>query len=212
MKYKHGFIGNSSSASYYIRRGNNHTRDTRKMSGGGGGSANETLTCSGSTLDSYYSWHPATTGVMKARMVTPVANGWEAAGDRVKSISFKFFGVTRRDHDAANLSHTVPHTADVFSASANWRTYYTYSVDTTATGYQLKKGIPWASPATVGSGLSRGAGTGETSGFDISVGWTGSVLVINGAYSQSGGSTTMSCAICITNFSAEQDEQSHISS
>ncbi len=203
MKYKHGFIGNSSSASYYIRRGYRSTVDGT-MDGFGGGTAAEEGVSTGHTTDSYYSWHPRTTAVMRASLVVPIANGAET-NTGVNEISFRFYGLVRRDHAAANVTEATEYDDASFATGAHWATNWLYTVDT-STDYSMGVDDSW--DLTLGdAGLVQGApGDYEESGFELDVSWDGEALRIVGSYSKPSGSHVMSCAIGINGFTATQDE------
>ena len=132
MKYKHGFIGNSSSASYYIRRGRHSSRyGSSGLVSTGNNIAAKNIKSVAHAIDSYYSWHPARRGVMHARMVIPIGNGdkfTSSPSTGVKEISFYVYGVIRPGHDAAwNIAAPVngektpnAHNASVFTTGVNW--------------------------------------------------------------------------------------------
>jgi len=206
VKYKHGFIGNSSSASYYIRRGYTASKNQVLSSDSGDDTAVAALSADGYVTNSYYSWHPKTTGFMNSSMVIPVVNGDEGFTG-VTRFSFRFYGLVRKDHGAAlvnqetafNREHALFTDGNVF-----WATNYNYTVYTTD-AYSLNPGVTW-SLSRGDSRLVRSGGDGSTDGFDLKVNWTGSALRITGSHAQRTGDSTMSVAGGIIGFSVAQDE------
>ncbi len=207
MKYKHGFIGNSSSASYYIRRGSRSTWDGRVW--GETEPADESAvlyTGVGHTSDSYYSWHPNTNAVMKASLAVPVARGAESTTG-VNSFSFVFYGVVRKDWLASGITHNTESTHPLFITNALWKTYWTYTVDTTVVGYELGADDDWELNLGDAALVQGGVGCGETSGFGLKVSWDGRTLRVVGDYAKDSGSHIMSCAVGLKSFTAFQDNE-----
>lgn len=206
MKYKHGFIGNSSSASYYIRRGANKTVDAGLEIESGSGTDTATYVSNGVVYDSWYAWHPKRTGKMNASVVIPVANGGISSGVGVKEVKFWAYGLVRSDDQARLVTDSTVSGDDLFTDSkVVFKVYSQYSIDTTASGFELG-GSAWASEATVGSGISVETGDVTQTGFNLVANWDGSSLVIRAEFEQSSGSAITSCAIGIKDLEVIQDE------
>ncbi len=191
MKYKHGFIGNSSSASYYIRRGENGSRNANAVITSPASSSAEVAISGGHTYDSYYSWHPNSTGRMQASLVVPIHNAYISKGG-VTSISFWFYAASIPGHAAAGFS---PATVDTAFAGLSPIGCCRF-IEISGKNYKNE----WSQTLTG----TPGSGKGSLTGVTLTVAWDGSRLKINGSFKQPT-STTMSCAIGIHSFTAVQD-------
>lgn len=163
MKYKHGFIGNSSSASYYIRKvyiTKTNTVYVPKVVNnyfqrpGSGGVGNGTLTyengtaatdeavlsSTGYATESLYSWHPHNTAHMRASMsVNVIKGGEEEVGDNegingVKEISFRAYGAVCTDFDASTITSATAYNDDAF-ANAKYGVSRLYTLKTESGNY-----------------------------------------------------------------------------
>lgn len=212
MKYKHGFIGNSSSASYYIRRGANKTIDASLEIQSGEGTDTAIYTSSGVVYDSWYAWNNKRTGKMSAKSVIPFSNADISSGTGVKEVKFYAYGLVRDDRDARLVTDATEYVSDYFNdTGVVFKVYSEYFVDTeTDPAYNLTKGVAWADAATVSNGAlevtANGDGSGEQDGFNVSVNWDGVTLTISANFEQETTKNLTSCAIGIKKLVVTQDE------
>ncbi len=209
MKYKHGFIGNSSSASYYIRRSAHGRVDRSPVVPNHGNENTEVIFSGGKAWDSYYSWHPKTTAKMRTSVVTSVRAGeGEGSIDGVKSITFEFYAYAVAGHHVRGYT---PGSSHCNKGPLHVQGSATIAT-TAATGRKLTQGTAWTVPATPGAGIVFVGVTNSQSlphsNVTLTATWTGSLLKINGTLNRNTGNATMSCAIGIHNLSAIQDEKS----
>jgi len=215
MKYKHGFIGNSSSASYYIRRGlGSSTKTAELVYDSGQGTEEAKLSSSGHATNSYYCWHHSRTSKMQAKLVIPlicgglreVVVGETTAMNGIKQISFVAYAVVSRSHRARWLSHNTLRTDSIFSENTDYTTYATYTLDTTITGRTLSADDSWVldlkdAAFTVDDPIGD-AGDWLSGG----VVWDGSTLTISVDYQVGASSYTFSSGVGLKEFKVTQGE------